>query len=183
MAFFANYAISEADKLAYQIHAVAYSMIYQNPSPAQQYIGQPCTAAVSCNGSLYIAGNDIWRTVGPGAYMAAENWANVGNLNANNAICALLRGDGIAAPIHFLANPLGEGDTSYHAELQLYDFIYRLHGLAFDGPSIGVSKPCCQVCANSMHNAGIGFTDYHNNPTNAASPYPGQVPYIFYSCP
>lgn len=184
MAFYSTYQIGELDKVAYHVLAVSYSGIYIDNFNVQRYIGQPCIGVAYCQGCLFIAANNVWRSQGPGVdYPQAEVPANVGNTNVFAMICHSLRAGGIIAPIRFLENPLGECDTTYHAELQLIDFVYILSNSHFDGNILGVSKPCCQFCANELHERGIAITDFHGAPTNAHRPgNPLQIPRIYGSC-
>lgn len=176
MVFHRSYNIGFLDKVAYGVLAISYSGVYVDDPGVQRYIGQPCVAAAFYQGYLMIAANNVWRTNGPGIdYAESENDDNVGNNNVFQLIVQYLRSDGINEPICILGNPLGESDTTYHAELQLFDY----SGGQFQGNVIGVSKPCCQTCANELHNAGIGITDFHGGPTTAAHPY-GQLPYVAY---
>lgn len=171
MAYYSSYNISELDKIAYAALAISYTGIYIDNPAVQDYIGKPCIAVAYCEIGLVIAANNIWRVFGPGAqYAETEIYENVGNQNIFTLIRHHLYAiEHIHIPVSFIMNPNGESDTSYHAELQLIDFM-RINNYHFIGNGIGVSKPCCRICANELHRLGIMFTESHQNPTNACRP-------------
>jgi hypothetical protein len=181
MTYHRTYQIGALDRVAYQVLAVSYTGIYVDLPNVQRYIGQPCVAVAYCQGTMYIAANNLWRSLGPGPWPHAEIGANVGNQNVFALIVHELRAEGVPSPIRLLQNPAGENDTAYHAELQLIDFVYDHLGGAFDGNLIGVSKPCCQTCANELLDLGVGLTDFHALPSNAQRPGPGVLPVVAYA--
>lgn len=173
MAYFRNYNINHLDKIAYSILAVSYSGvyrdgIYENGTHAQDYIGVPCVATAFCGVGLLVAANNIWRSDGPGHYYHEDEVErNVNNNNIFWMIIQFLRSEGINERVIFLRNPPGESDTSYHAELQLVDYITENNYIL---TRVGVSKPCCTVCTSDLRRRGIAITASHYNDTNAERP-------------
>lgn len=158
--------LNDLDRIARYFLAVAYSSVYKPTDTYNQAYIAARTVAVGRSGNkLYIAANGL---KGLGSQrprgdtrriIIAVNEIRIGAQGLANALAE--EGIGGITNIIFATNPEGDEDRTYHAEMQLVD-IFHEEGVPFDGSIIGVSKPCCKNCAQSLDRVGVGYSYWHD---------------------
>lgn len=156
--------LTALDRVARYILAAAYSSAYPGTDTYNQAYVAARTVAVALNGSsLYIAANSLWSLRSQSTLVRYRDLRLVGG----SALLEALREENIIGTdednMFFLPNPYGDDDRDYHAEMQLVDYFYTQR-LAFTTDSIGVSKPCCQLCAAALDRLGIRYSYWHSQP-------------------
>jgi hypothetical protein len=91
------------------------------------------------------------------AYMADRDVCLV--FRTKDRIREALRANGETRQLEFVPPPTGLEASTFHAEMQLVEEIGKA-GERFEGKQFGVSKPCCQNCANQLDKLEIDYSAY-----------------------
>ncbi len=119
----------------------------------QAFVSQRTVAVAFLNGELLIAANGLWN----------DDVEDLGT--TMQRVIDALNQSGIRGRIRFVHNPIGYGDRSFHAEMQLVRYIRQYTRRGPDDRVIGVSKPCCRRCAVNLDRSRIRYSYWHNEPT------------------
>ena len=149
--------LNELDRVARYILAVGYSGQYGGHEAVRQSYINAHTIAVAQHGTeLFVAVNTL--------FYAQQGKAPQENPNETiGRIKAELVNEGAHryySNIYFIDNPNGDTDRTFHAEMQLVDF-FANNGWPFQHNMIGVSKPCCQKCAENLDKLNLGYSYWH----------------------
>ncbi len=156
--------LNDLDRIARFVLAIAHSGQWTpehvqdsgsvvNPNREQGFIAQRTVAvAYGGNDEIYIAANSLWN----------DDIEDCGS--TKQRVIDALSAEGVARRIHFLPNPFGNGDRTFHAEMQIVRFFVQ-RGWALRYGEIGVSKPCCRRCAENLDRQGVHYSYWHNEPT------------------
>ncbi|MHC8371712.1 hypothetical protein ACYZT2_13090 [Pseudomonas sp. MDT1-85] len=173
--------LNPLDRIARFIMAVAHSANYAATDREQGFIGQRTLAVALSKGTLYVAQNNVLTTRHfSDSSSSSKNpkptfTAQVPELQ--DYLTSLVNmeleweyaipGEEIHLPVpDSLFSTVawvfygGPEDTSFHAEMQLVNFLHS-QGLPFDKNQIGVSKPCCSSCASRLTQLGIDYSYFH----------------------
>jgi hypothetical protein len=155
--------LNELDKIARFALAVAHSGQWTDenareaeyrwdPRREQLFVAQRTVAVVEHPwGGLYLAANGVWND-------AIED---VGSTMQRVIAALQAAGEGT---IRIVPNPYGHSDRSFHAEMQLLRYFID-RGWRFEDDMIGVSKPCCERCADWLDRNWIEYSYWHDQPT------------------
>lgn len=152
------------DEIARFILAIAHSGQYPGNHREQFFISQRTVAVVFHQGTLYVATNSLRN----------DDVEDVGT-TLQRAIDAI-RGAGYADQVRFIYNPGGNEDRNFHAEMQLLSY-FMAKGWRFDQDIIGVSKPCCENCANNLDRYLIMYSYWHREPVGGRYVHPDRRHY------
>lgn len=162
------------DRVARYFLAIAYSSVYPGSDKYNQAYVAARTVAAALNGNkLYLAANEL---KGLGLQRPKKDTRPI--IIAVNELRKGFEGlikefasEGIGGitEVVFVANPFGDDNRTYHAEMQLVDLFYEGR-MNFDGGIIGVSKPCCMQCALSLDKVDINYSYWHNEKVGVVIP-------------
>lgn len=129
---------AEADRIACIVLAVAYSRTHGDIPSVQRLIQMGCVAACFVGDAIWLASNNV----------------EILPVDIDNA----LGNDYNGRTVWIVQN----GNGNMHAEMQL---VQELHNdsCLYRGVYIGVSKPCCEQCANLLDKLGISYLHWHDD--------------------
>ncbi|WP_321888661.1 nucleic acid/nucleotide deaminase domain-containing protein [Paraburkholderia bannensis] len=131
----------------------------------QSFVAQR-TVAVAYHGTeLIVAANDLWN-------------ASLEDPVATKArVCEELRKAAFSDPVTFIDNPISHEDKTVHAEVQLVNH-FHTRQWRFEEDAMGVSKPCCMLCAVMLDDLGVSYSYFHREgvgkgrvPASVATPW------------
>jgi hypothetical protein len=149
--------LNHLDQVARYILAVGYSGQYAGDNALRQGYINAHTVAVAQHGTeLFVAINTL--------FYAQQGKAPQEHMNK---IIGRVKAELISAGatdyysnIYFIDNEWGIKDRFYHAEMQLVDF-FKNNNWPLQGNMLGVSKPCCQKCAENLDKLKISYSYWH----------------------
>lgn len=119
----------------------------------QSLTGPKTFAVAVCGSVLYVAHNAALESIREVEPSEAEQ------TQIKAIVLDTLRVDGYhkVTDVVFFNLASKNNKTAFHAEMQLLSY-FQANKLTIDGSVIGVSKPCCNFCANQLRAMGIVFS-------------------------